>query len=265
MTFREKLYNKIYNISNRNTFSDEVIDLMEIAYRDYKISLLTIVEFFYPLKKRTDKQAMVAIQDLIRKQYNIAYHNVGSDDEKSVFERYYKQENITEWLKLLHYLIIHFKSINKSESHVGNRRMAVTLGYLSPDETDKEKITKATRKISDLLYILKNELNVINVEQKYNYGQKGSWHKITANWHIIIELFRQSDDKADGSIRFRKTIKYRMISFLRWVAKRKNQTEAKWDRLKGLINKQKNKYLNGLVLYTESEDYQEQRRQVFEW
>jgi DNA integrity scanning protein DisA with diadenylate cyclase activity len=56
-----------------------------------------------------------------------------------------------------------------------------------------------------------------------------------------------------------------MISFLRWVAKRKNQTEAKWDRLKGLINKQKNKYLNGLVLYTESEDYQEQRRQVFEW
>jgi len=263
MSFKEKLYDKIYNITNRNNYSDEVIDLMQIAYEDHKVSLLTIVEFFYPVKKCSDRQVLLEIQNLIRKNYIRRFHNVGTVKKgESVFERYYKEENVVEWLKLLHLLIAHFDGIHKSESYKSNRMMAIQLGYIDAAETNKEKLTKASRKITDSLYILKEVLKVITVEQKFNYGQKGSYHKITANWDAIIKLFRQFDDKADGSIRFRKTIRYRIISLLRRI--KEDMTETK-EALTKLINKQKYKYLNGLILFEESEQFNEDRQVLFRW
>ena len=259
MSFEDKLHELTVDIHNKREFSQEVISFMKVAFESHKVSIREIVGFFYNINTLNENEILDRINDLIRRQYRIKFHNIGKKSkDESVYERYYQCENITEWLKLEHSLIAHSNSINKSSTFLSNKSMAIKLGYIAPDEINKDKIKRASRKVTDLLYILKEKRETIIVEQRFNYGQKGSYHHITANWDRIIELYQTYNDKAKGSIRFRKSIKYRIISLLRNV---KNFG----DGLKKLMNKQKNKYLKGLILYKEGEQFNEDKQVLFRW
>lgn len=245
MHFEDKLHELTYNISDKRVFSQEVISMMKIAYEKHKVSIRKIVGFFYRMNTMNDNQVLDKLNDMIRQQYDIKFHNVGKEnDDESVYQRYYQCDYVTEWLKLEHLLIAHFHSIKKSISHLSNRYMAIQLGYIKQDETNKD--------------ILKEKRETIIVEQRFNYGQKGSYHQIRANWDRIIDLYQTYNDKAKGSIRFRKSIKYRIISLLRNIKQFGND-------LKKLLNKQKNKYLKGLILHKEGEAFNEDKQVLFRW
>lgn len=275
MSFESSLNKKIYNIANRNIFSDEVMAMMKTAYEDHKISTLDLMGFFYPKTRLTNDQVLFKLNDMIRKQYRPAYHNIG--DRKTVkvkdngffgvvnekaSERFYRQDNVPEWTKLEYLLIAHLYSINKSNSFISNKTMSIKLEYIIPDETDKELIRKASRKVTDLLNILKTKRGTFNVVQRFNEGQKGSYHEITANWDVIIKLYREFDDKAEGSIRFRKNIRYRIISLLRYFNDKFIENPLGWKELK---NKQQKKYLKRLIHFKESEEFHQNRQVVFRW
>ncbi|XMB72148.1 hypothetical protein RJI07_08570 [Mycoplasmatota bacterium WC30] len=103
---------------------------------------------------------------------------------------------------------------------------------------------KATaRKVTDNLSIFKNDRKTIKVEQKYVHGKKGSYHVITADWNLVIDLYSKYNTKASGSIRFHKSIKYRIISLLRTTIKSFSSALA------DLMQSQKNKYLKNLIQF----------------
>jgi hypothetical protein len=72
----------------------------------------------------------------------------------------------------------------------------------------------------------------------------------------IIDLYTQYDDQASGSIRFRKAIRYRIISLLKNIKKF-------GTALAELLRKQKYKYLKGLIEFTESENFNDHKFAVF--
>ncbi|MCF7924747.1 MAG: hypothetical protein K9L64_06575 [Candidatus Izimaplasma sp.] len=232
MKFQDYITDNNLNLS-RFTSSFKVY--LETMYNKYHLSLA----LFISSGTYTEEQIKYRLNEQLRKTYKIKYHNIGKNPNK----RYYAHEDHYPWLKLEHFLIAHFYSIGKSVTNVSNKYIAISLGWLSPNEMDPEVITKALRKVTDNLAILKNDRKTISVEQKYVYGKKGSYHTITANWDLIIDLYTKYDDKSKGSIRFRKSIKYRIISFL------KTNTNKFSNALAKLMQKQRNRYLKDIVKF----------------
>jgi hypothetical protein len=250
MNYSEYLQKHISLYSDTKDLSSSLQAFLRNAYEQHHIK---VAPFFSVKNTDTEVQIYNKVNDLIRKQYRIKFHNVG----KNPYQRYYKLFGGFEWLKLEIYLIQHFYSINKSESYISNRKIAIGLGYLDEREIDKELISKACRKVTDSLSILKNERKTISVEQRFNMNKRGSYHIIRAHWDKIITLYTQYNDKAAGSIRFRKSIRYRIISLMKDIRKfGKALTE--------LLRKQKHKYLKGLIQYKNSEEFNDHKFAVFE-
>ena len=208
----------------------------------------------YITSNKPEEQLRVILNNRIKDNYKLQGHNVG----KGIFRRYYKKENVPLWMKVLHYLIsqLYFNSsLNRKDNdgryvnfdrttwNAGNRKIAIAIGILSIDELDPEEIAKASRKITDCLYILKNDLKVIEVVQTYNPGMKGSGHRVTVDFNELIKLFDHYDVNEKGSIRLRKTIRYRVFSFL------KNAGNSCKKALDNLIRNKKYSYLLGLVQF----------------
>ncbi len=250
MNYFEYLQKHISLYSEVKDLSPSLQSFLRDAYENHHIK---VAPFFSVKNTDSEEQIYNKVNDLIRKQYRIKFHNVGKDP----YQRYYKIYGGFEWLKLEIYLIQHFYSINKSESYISNRKIAIGLGYLDAREIDKELIDKACRKVTDSLAILKNDRRTITVEQRFNINKRGSYHVIKAHWDRIITLYTQYDDKASGSIRFRKSIRYRIISLMKDIKKF-------GKALAELMRKQKNKYLNGLIQYKNSEEFNDHKFAVFE-
>lgn len=249
MTFKQYIDKHTSLYSETKQLSESLLSFLEVAYEKHGIN---VAPFFSVKNQNTEEQVFNKVNDLIRKQYKIKFHNVG----KNPFQRYYKLFGGFEWLKLETFLIHHFYSINKSETYISNRKIAIGLGYIDEREIDKDTIQKACRKVTDSLAILKNDRKTIKVEQRFNANKRGSGHIIKADWIRIIDLYTRYDDLSGGSIRFRKSIRYRIISLLK-------NTKRFGESLIKLMRKQKHKYLKGLIRFKESEEFNDNKFAVF--
>lgn len=218
--------------SNRD-FSEYAWNLLRTAYNLH----VPLAQFFAPGYHGSDSQIESAINSKLRKLYKIQFHNIG----KNPFQRYFASEGHYPWLKLEHYLISHFYSIQKDETSISNKSIAVKLGWLSDKEINPETIAKAVRKVADNLAILKNDRKTISVEQRHIHGKNGSFHIIRANWLAIIPLYQVYDPNKAISIRMRKGIRYRILSLIYYTVKSFSQN------LVTLMKLQKKKYLTKLV------------------
>lgn len=249
MTFEQYIDKHKSLYSETKNLSPDLIEFLKQAYDKHDIN---VAPFFSIKNDNTEKQVFDKVNDLIRKQYKIKFHNVG----KNPFQRYYEIFGGFEWLKVETFLIHHFYSINKSWTQISNKKIAIGLGYIDEREIDKETIKKACRKVTDALAILKNDRKTITVEQRFNPNKRGSRHIITANWLRIIDLYQRFDVSSSGSIRFRKSIRYRIISLLKNI-------KRFGDSLTKLMRKQKHKYLKGLIKLKDSEEWQDNKFALF--
>ncbi len=227
----EKHLNEITRY-NSPQYSSSLLEYMEHVYINFRISM---APFFSP---NQDDESIVRdkINDLIRKQHKMQFHNVGHNP----WLRYFSIDNHYPWLQLEQYLIQHMYAIQKSYSHVSNKKIAMDLGWISKNEVDPDVINKARRKVTDNLNIIKNIRNSFTVEQRYNSGKKGSYHLIKANWLVIMKLYQSYELEKGQSIRFRKSIKYRIISLISKFSKKFSNSLAE------LMKKQK-RYLKDLL------------------
>ncbi|MBI9010005.1 MAG: hypothetical protein JEZ05_08230 [Tenericutes bacterium] len=234
-------------------FSPEFKDHIEDVYNNHSISLAP-----YLSSNKTEEQIFMLINNEIKDNYIAKGHDVGV----GISKKYYMKENVPLYMKVLHYYISQAYSSNNNKIdkithlyikkdrtswYASNSTVAIAIGILAEDELDPAVIDKARRKITDQLEILKNYYKVIQVTQTYRPGLKGSGHKVTLDFNKLIQLFNHYDVNEEGSIRFRKTIRYRVISFIRTVG------ESVKGALKKLIEKQKNSYLLGLVSFNVEE------------
>jgi len=191
------------------------------------------------------------IQDKIYKQlrgmYITRFHNIG----KGALNRYYKQDKlIPDWMKVLHFLVAHMWKPGMNKTHVKNTTIAVSIGWLEENETDPTVIIKASRKVTEALRILKEDFDYFDIEQRYRHGISGSYHVISANWINIIHSFRLTMTDSEMSIRFKKTIRYRILSFIKDTSsKSKTKKTPLPQNISKLIDAQKHKYLTNLMLY----------------
>lgn len=249
MTFEQYIEKSTSLYSETKKLSDSLLSFLKVAYEKHGIN---VAPFFSVHNQNSESDTFKKVNDLIRKQYKIKFHNVG----KNPYQRYYKLFGGFEWLKLEIYLIQHFYSINKSETYISNKKLAIGLGYIDEREIDKETIQKACRKVTDSLAILKNDRKTITVEQRFNSNKRGSGHIIKADWIRVIDLYTKYDDLSGGSIRFRKSIRYRIISLMKNV-------KRFGESLKKLLQKQKQKYLKGLIEFKESEEFNDYKFALF--
>jgi hypothetical protein len=238
MAFNNYIEKKSLDISR---FSTEFVSYLEKCYNKFHINLAP----FISSPDRSEEQIFLQLNDELRRQHRIQFHNVGKD----ALKRYYAYQGHYAWLKLEHLLIQHIYAISKnrskkSQTRISNKKIAIGLGWLNANENDPEVIKKALRKVTDNLNILKNERGTFKVEHKHNYNKKGSYHLITADWLRILELYTSYDPKTKGSIRFRKSIKYRIISLIKTSLKR-----AYSNLLRDLMDAQKNRYLKDLISF----------------
>jgi hypothetical protein len=154
---------------------------------------------------------MKSINQQLRGLYRIQLHNVGKDAYKRYFalDRY-----VPDWLKADHYLVSLFMYKQIDSSNISNPVLAQKLGWLDKNETDLKVIKKASRRVTEALKVLKGNRNTFTTEHRYREGMGGSYHVITANWLVIIPLYQSTDIHQPMSIRARKGIKYRIISFV---------------------------------------------------
>ena len=218
--------------NNSPEYSEDLLQYMEKVYVSFGIHMSP---YFLAGCSLSEENIKIKINESIRKQHRLQFHNVGHN----AWLRYFSIDNHYPWLQLEQYLIQHMYAIQKSESNIGNKRLAIGLGWLSKDETDAETIQKASRKVTDALNIIKNVRKTFVIIQKYKYGQKGSWHLIKANWLEIMNLYQSYNLKSGQSIRFRKSIKYRIISLVSRFSKKFSNALAE------LMRKQR-RYLEGL-------------------
>lgn len=218
--------------NSSQSFSEEVWNAFQTAY-DLHVGLAS---FFSPGYTGSDLEILNSLNNKARKLYKIQFHNIG----KNPYQKYFTMHDHYPWLKLEHYLISHFYSIQKDESHISNRRIAINLGWLLETEKDSEIIDKACRKVTENLSILKNIRKTITVNQKHVFGKNGSFHIIKANWLVIIPLYQMYDPNKAFTIRARKGIKYRIISLLY------NTVKSFTEGLRSLLKAQNKKYLAGL-------------------
>ena len=126
------------------------------------------------------------------------------------------------------------------------------MGWLSRFEENKGTISKASRRVTEALSILKNIRGTIQVEHLHRSGNNGSYHRITPNWFVIIPLYRSYNPDKTMTIRERKGIRYRIISLLHKAAKSFSQG------LRDLMKKQKDKYLSAITTM-DLENFRESR------
>ncbi|MBI9009629.1 MAG: hypothetical protein JEZ05_06315 [Tenericutes bacterium] len=231
MTFDDYTIKKGIDLSG---CSESFIKFVRTAFNKYHVSLAPILT-----SSRSESEMTDLVNDSLRRSYKIQFHNVG----KKASTKYYDYESHFCWLKLEHFLITHFYRIEKSVSNVSNKYIAIKLGWLSKNEKDPEVITKALRKVTDNLAILKNDRKTISVEQKFVHGRKGSYHLIKANWLVIIDLYTHYNPNMNGSIRLRKSIRYRIISLI------KNTSNSFSSALANLMQSQKYSYLKNLIKF----------------
>jgi len=243
----DKHLNRIIR-SNSPEYSPSLLEYMKSVHERFNISMASFFSFGYISSEELIK---AKINDLIRKQHRLQFHNVGHNP----WLRYFSMDNHYPWLHLEQYLIQHMYSINKSESHISNKKIAIALGWISKKESDPEVIKKACRKVTDNLNILKTVRKSFNIEQKYNYGKKGSYHLITADWLVIMNLYQSYSLEKGQSIRFRKSIKYRIISLISKFTRKFSNALAE------LMKKQK-RYLKELLNFN-LEDFQDLKLYLF--
>lgn len=246
MTFKDYCNKK--NIDTTH-FSKPFLNYCKQIYNKFHISLAPFLT-----ADTSEYNMQLRINDEIRKLYRIQFHNIG----EKPFEVYYKLDSHYSWLKLEHLLIqlatnfAHNYSKNKSKRKsknplsqivASNKYLAIRLGWLSENESNPSAITKACRKVTDNLAILKNERKTVSSEQKFVHGKQGSYHVITLNWLKVIEYYTNYDPSMDGSIRLRKSVKYRIISLIR------KTTNKFSDKLTTLMRLQRISYLVDLVSF----------------
>ena len=214
-------------------FSEYTWNVLRTAY-DLHVPL---APFFASDYTGSETNIELSINSKLRKLYKIQFHNVG----KNPYQRYFAIEGHYPWLKLEHYLISHFYAIQKDESSISNKAIAVKLGWLLENEINPDLIARAVRKVADNLFILKNDRKTISVEQRHIHGKNGSYHVIRANWINIIPLYQVYDPNKAISIRMRKGIRYRILSLIYYTVKSFSQGLA------ALMKLQKKKYLTNLV------------------
>lgn len=250
--FDEYLYNNSINLDSLN-LSDELKRDLSTYFDKYDIQPAQLLT----PGKYSDEEIRDKIDRIILRNYTIRFHNIGDNP----YQRFYTYGGHYEWLKTLHYIIsqvyYYAKEFKNHElcTNVGNRKIAIDLGYISDNETDKDAIEKAKRKVTDSLRILK-DMNLITVEHIHNPGKRGSRHTIRLNWLRVIELFTETDYNKTGTIRVRKTIRYRILSFIKG-AKRKLSAS-----LRKLLKKQEVSYLNNVVTFN-LERFQEEKFLIF--
>lgn len=234
MTFEEK-YQSL-SIRYGITFDDEYLDTLRKAH-DLKVDISP----FFSSSYQTWDQVMNSINTQLRHTYTTRIHNIGDD----ALNRYYKVDKLVpDWLKLLHYIIAHFKFKDIDSRIMSNNYLAEKLGWISSNEMDPEVIRKASRKVTEALNILKTEVNCFSVEHRHRASESGSYHIIKANWIEIISLFSSYNEKDDMSVRQRKGIKYRILSFILKTSK------SIPDKLVHLMDRQRYKYLYDQQLIT---------------
>lgn len=269
MTFEQYCADRDIDASKYSNF---FIDYCRSVYNKHHLSGLA----FFITSTAPEETKVRLINDEIRKLYRMQLHNVGDDP----FTRYYEQDLHACWLQLETLIISlatqfafayeqKIKEIEKtvkserqrkkmisdlknplSQMHTSNRYLAEQAGWLDPFETDQAVIERACKKVTANLEIIKNDRKTISVEQHHNPGNQGSYHIITVNWTKVIDLYTNYDPKMDGSIRLRKSIRYRIMSFIRKTAK------IFCNKLKNLMRLQKVSYLSDLLISFDIDDFQ---------
>jgi len=116
MTFEQYIDEHTSLYTETKQLSDSLLSFLQVAYENHGIN---VAPFFSVKNMNSESQVFYKVNDLIRKQYKIRFHNVG----KNPFQRYYKIFGGFKWLKLETFLIHHFYSINKSETYISNRKL----------------------------------------------------------------------------------------------------------------------------------------------
>ena len=220
--------------------SETMIQDLETYYSVYGIEPAPLLLS----QKYTEEEIRDKIDRIVLRTFEIRFHNVGDKP----YKRFFRYGGHYEWLKTLHLLISHIYYYAKEfknhdlYTNIGNKKIAETLGYITADETNIETIQKALRKVTDSLGVLKR-MNLITVDHIHNPGKRGSRHKIRLNWIGVIKLFQETDFNTTGTIRIRKTIRYRIITFVKKV--RARITKA----LRRLLQKQELCYLKDVVIF----------------
>ena len=248
--FREYLQNQ--NI-DQSSISSELLSYLEVAYNVYDIKPAPLL---LP-DKYTEEEIKDKVDRIILRLYEIKFHNIGNNP----YDRFYKYGGHYEWLKTLHVLISHVyyyaKEFKNHElvDNSSNRKIAIKLGYISEHESNQDIIQKALRKVTDSLGVLK-AMDLITVKHIHKPGKRGSKHRIRINWIKVIDLFTNHDYNASGSIRIRKTIRYRIISFVKDAKKKASEA------LRRLMQKQESQYLRDVVTFN-LERFQEDKFLIF--
>jgi len=220
-------------------YSKDVLDSMSTEL-EQAYNLDVNITPFFASDNVTKESVMKGINKQLHGIYGTKLHNVGPGG----VDKYYQTDSLVpDWMKIAQYLIsfMWFKGIDSS--NISNTTLAIKVGWLSDKEKNTEVIKKASRKVSDALHILNHEMNLFDVEQRYRDGISGSYHIITANWIQIITTYRNTETLSEMDIRFNKTVKYRIVSFIK-------RTQKRWsDAMKALIQSQKNKYLTKIIKY----------------
>ena len=173
------------------------------------------------------------------KTYKIQIHNLGKD----WFHKYYALHGNFAWLQLEHFMISHCWHFKTDETRITNRKIAESIGWLDPNETDPRTIDLAERKVINNLIKLRDERKTVSIEPRHNHGKMGSYHVIRMNWEIIIPLYQMMDPDQPMSIRTRKGIRYRAISLILKVI------ESFSRGFKNLLERQRKKYLHDVVAF----------------
>ncbi len=251
------------NIEFKDYLNQNNIDCSSISQ-----SLLSDLESYYTLydikpaplllqNKYSEEEIRDKLDRVILRNYEIKFHNIGSDP----YKRYFKYGGHYEWLKTLHMLISHIyyfaKEFKNHElcTYISNRKIAESIGYITKDESDQESVKKALRKVTDSLAILKR-MNLITVKHIHYPGNRGSKHLIRLNWLKVLNLFTNCDYNISGSIRIRKIIRYRIISFV------KNAKKKITHALRKLMKKQELYFLRDVITFN-LERFQDDKYIIF--
>jgi|GEM_PF-2623557 len=233
-----------------DTYINEVSNGRHVSYGPYAMDLFEqaynlgvgLAPFFSSSEVYSDEELFDKLNLKLLKSFRIQFHNIGKDP----YQKFYDMNTHFDWLKVEHYLIGHFYAIRnnnnkKSESYISNLRIAINMGWLSRFEENKNIISRASRRVTEALSILKNIRGTIQVEHLHRSGNNGSYHRITPNWFVIIPLYRSYNPDKAITIRERKGIRYRIISLLHKAAKSFSQG------LRKLMKMQKDKYLQAIT------------------
>lgn len=262
-TWNDYIVNAVSKYKDTRKISPSLFEFLKNAYEETDIN---VAPYFNINNDTSEANIMYEVNAQIPLRFKFTIHNVGKNPWKRFWRS--KKTKTPSWLKTESYILrmAYYrakKSIVKSKPYLdfitpSNKTMAIARGFINENETDKDLIDKACRKIGDDLDTLKNKRKTITVEQKYNHNKRGSYHRIRVNWLRIIYLYQQYDENAEGSIRFRKSIRYRIVSFIKKAADKTKECKA-------LISKQTSKYLKGLIKLKDPESFRINKFAVFKF